>query len=191
VDERALAHKNRLLEFDRTSASRTKVFDDQTDYYEVVDSIWSSEQEREQALVELEEQEAEDMLERRRVRVTFDVAGRRILSADPGDEQQQLPGLPSPRSRNNAATSAEQSRSHAGAGGMSSLGGKGSGGVAGGAGVQQRVIAGRAGDVYEALRAQLAPWRPSVAANGEVVQKLERDIGRIQHLTTWDTWGTS
>jgi hypothetical protein len=171
VDQRALEHKNRLLEFDRTSASRTKVFDDQTDYYEVVDSIWSSEQEREQALEELEEQEAEDRLERRRVRVTFDIAGRRILSTD------DQPGLPLPRSPKSSKTSGNSTSSSV----MSSLGGSG-----GGDGSNQlpRVIAGRAGDVYEALRAQLAPWRPSVAADGETVQKLARDIARVQHLAS-------
>lgn len=38
----ALAHKERLLEYDRTSASRTHVHDDQEDYFVTQSSMWSS-----------------------------------------------------------------------------------------------------------------------------------------------------
>ena len=45
----ALAHKERLLEYDRTSASRTHVHDDQMDYFVTQSSMWCSEQEQEDA----------------------------------------------------------------------------------------------------------------------------------------------
>lgn len=45
----ALAHKERLLEYDRTSASRTHVHDDQEDYFVTQTSMWSSASEQEQA----------------------------------------------------------------------------------------------------------------------------------------------
>jgi hypothetical protein len=45
----ALAHKERLLEYDRTSASRTHVHDDQEDYFVTQSSMWSSAQEQEEA----------------------------------------------------------------------------------------------------------------------------------------------
>jgi hypothetical protein len=45
----ALAHKERLLEYDRTSVSRTHVHDDQEDYFVTQSSMWSSAQEQEEA----------------------------------------------------------------------------------------------------------------------------------------------
>lgn len=45
----ALAHKERLLEYDRTSASRTHVHDDQEDYFVTQTSMWSSASEQEEA----------------------------------------------------------------------------------------------------------------------------------------------
>lgn len=44
--ESAMRHKERLLEFDRTSASRTQILDDQEDYFVAATSVWSTEQER-------------------------------------------------------------------------------------------------------------------------------------------------
>jgi len=44
--EPAMRHKERLLEFDRTSASRTHILDDQEDYFVAATSVWSTEQER-------------------------------------------------------------------------------------------------------------------------------------------------
>ena len=35
--QRAIDHKNRLLDYDRQSARRTEVIDDETDYYKGVD----------------------------------------------------------------------------------------------------------------------------------------------------------
>ena len=35
--QRAIEHKNRLLDYDRQSARRTEVIDDETDYYKGVD----------------------------------------------------------------------------------------------------------------------------------------------------------
>ena len=46
----AMRHKERLLEFDRTSAARTRIHDDQEDYFSAATSMWSTEQEREDNL---------------------------------------------------------------------------------------------------------------------------------------------
>jgi len=46
----AMRHKERLLEFDRTSAARTRIHDDQEDYFSAATSMWSTEQEREENL---------------------------------------------------------------------------------------------------------------------------------------------
>jgi hypothetical protein len=47
INDPAIRHKERLLEYDRTSASRTLIHDDQEDYYSAANSMWSTEQERE------------------------------------------------------------------------------------------------------------------------------------------------
>ena len=47
INDPATRHKERLLEYDRTAAARTLIHDDQEDYYSAANSMWSSEQERE------------------------------------------------------------------------------------------------------------------------------------------------
>jgi len=61
----ALRHKERLLEFDRTSASRTHVHDDQEDYFVASNSMWSTEQEQEQARL-MEENRQKKLHERKK-----------------------------------------------------------------------------------------------------------------------------
>lgn len=44
--EMATRHKEKLLEFDRTSASRTQILDDQEDYFVAATSVWNTDQEQ-------------------------------------------------------------------------------------------------------------------------------------------------
>ena len=53
----AIRHKERLLEFDRTSASRTHVHDDQEDYFVTSSNMWATSEEQD---------DARDMEEKRR-----------------------------------------------------------------------------------------------------------------------------
>jgi hypothetical protein len=46
---RAWQHKERLLRYDRESAERTQVFDDQADYYSNQTSTWLTEEEKTEA----------------------------------------------------------------------------------------------------------------------------------------------
>ena len=45
----AQKHKERLLEFDKTSAARTHVHDDQEDYFVASTSMWATQEEQEDA----------------------------------------------------------------------------------------------------------------------------------------------
>ena len=45
----AIKHKERLLEFDRTSASRTHVHDDQEDYFVTSNNMWATSEEQDDA----------------------------------------------------------------------------------------------------------------------------------------------
>jgi hypothetical protein len=49
ISNSALAHKERLLEFDRTSAARTHIHDDQEDYFVTSTNMWSTNEEQEDA----------------------------------------------------------------------------------------------------------------------------------------------
>lgn len=75
----ATQHKDKLLEFDRTSACRTKVIDDESDYFNV-NSQWISEKER----VMLKEKEKKYMEEKhsRNKKITLDFAGRMIIEEE-------------------------------------------------------------------------------------------------------------
>jgi uncharacterized Zn finger protein (UPF0148 family) len=66
-NDSATAHKERLLEYDRTSASRTQVHDDQEDYFVTERSMWSSAEEMEEA--RCLEEERRKMLHQRKNQV--------------------------------------------------------------------------------------------------------------------------
>jgi len=77
---RAVAHRDKLLDFDVSSAAGTQVFDDQGDYFEMsADSLWVSDEERTvlQKKIEKERKEAEESS--RKVHLSIDLAGRRVV----------------------------------------------------------------------------------------------------------------
>jgi hypothetical protein len=80
--EKARSHKDKLLEFDKSSVRRTKVIDDESDYFSSHNQ-WQSEKEREtlkQREAELREIRYGSRLNRK---VTFDFAGRQIVEKEP------------------------------------------------------------------------------------------------------------
>ena len=89
--DKAVEHKNMLLEFDRTSEKRTKVFDDQNDYFDS-GSRWVSKDQREslQAL----EQEIKEKKYSRSNQMTIDILGRQIVSDDKNDHNIYNPDDP-------------------------------------------------------------------------------------------------
>lgn len=79
--ESAIQHRNRLLQYDKSSERRTKVIDDESDYF-TVNSVWLSKAEREKL-----QQRAEELQARRHAschdrRVTLDFAGRQVVEDD-------------------------------------------------------------------------------------------------------------
>jgi hypothetical protein len=73
----------RLVEFDRTSAQRSTVVDDQGDYRDDFEGdAWLSASEKKTRRAALAAAEEAAAAERRRVRVTLDLVGRRVLAAD-------------------------------------------------------------------------------------------------------------
>lgn len=77
--EKALQHKDKLLEFDKNSVRRTKVIDDQSDYFSTDSNQWLSQAEREALRKRGEELRELRHASRQGRKITFDFAGRQIL----------------------------------------------------------------------------------------------------------------
>lgn len=76
--EEAVAMRNRLLEYDRTSERRTTVIDDEFDYFKA-NSVWLSDAERKK-LEKLErDMQEKKHASRRSKKITIDFAGREIV----------------------------------------------------------------------------------------------------------------
>ncbi|XP_063113028.1 activating signal cointegrator 1 isoform X3 [Cavia porcellus] len=77
--EKAIKHKDKLLEFDRTSIRRTQVIDDESDYFASDSNQWLSKIERE--TLQKREQELRELRHASRLskKITIDFAGRKIL----------------------------------------------------------------------------------------------------------------
>eukprot|EP00736_Rhodelphis_marinus_P002619 Rmarinus@m.22428 len=78
--QKAMAHKNRLVQYDKTAARRTKIIDDHTDYFEHETNIWLDEEERDKLLEKHLANEARQT-QKKEFRVTFDLAGREVRVA--------------------------------------------------------------------------------------------------------------
>ncbi|XP_013201883.1 activating signal cointegrator 1 isoform X3 [Microtus ochrogaster] len=77
--EKAIKHKEKLLEFDRTSVRRTQVIDDESDYFASDSNQWLSKVERE--TLKKREEELRELRHASRLskKVTIDFAGRKIV----------------------------------------------------------------------------------------------------------------
>ncbi|XP_029430275.1 activating signal cointegrator 1 isoform X2 [Rhinatrema bivittatum] len=77
--EKALQHKDKLIEFDKTSVRRTQVIDDESDYFATDSNQWLSRPERE--ALRKRERELLDLRHASRLsrKITIDFAGRQIL----------------------------------------------------------------------------------------------------------------
>nr|XP_023652716.1 activating signal cointegrator 1-like [Paramormyrops kingsleyae] len=82
--EKAIQHKEKLLEFDRHSVRRTQVLDDEADYFSTDSNQWLSPGEREALRKREEELQQLRHATRRDRKITLDFAGRQVL--EEGDD---------------------------------------------------------------------------------------------------------
>jgi len=75
--ERAIANKNRLLEYDANCEKRTKVIDDENDYFNI--NKWLTKEQRQALEKKKEDLHAEKHKSRLEKKLIFDFAGRRII----------------------------------------------------------------------------------------------------------------
>ncbi|XP_076984300.1 activating signal cointegrator 1 isoform X2 [Tamandua tetradactyla] len=80
--EKAVKHKDKLLEFDKTSVRRTQVIDDESDYFASDSNQWLSKLERE--TLQKREEELRELRHASRLskKITIDFAGRKILEEE-------------------------------------------------------------------------------------------------------------
>ncbi|CAI9753864.1 unnamed protein product [Fraxinus pennsylvanica] len=89
-DAAAEAYAKRLVDYDRNSAARTTVIDDQSDYYAIEGNSWLSAEEKELLLKKREELEEAERAKRSKVVMTFDLLGRKVLlNEDEASEEMQ------------------------------------------------------------------------------------------------------
>ncbi|KAL8153593.1 hypothetical protein V2J09_011353 [Rumex salicifolius] len=74
----AEAYAKRLVEYDRNSAARTKVIDDQSDYYDEGNK-WLSMEEKELLKKKQEDLKEAEEAKRKKVVVAFDLVGRKVM----------------------------------------------------------------------------------------------------------------
>ncbi|KAL5722781.1 hypothetical protein ACHQM5_006256 [Ranunculus cassubicifolius] len=79
AESAAEAYAKRLVDYDRNSAARTTVIDDQSDYYEIDSNSWLSAEEKELLKKKQKETEEADKARRNKVVVTFDLVGRKVM----------------------------------------------------------------------------------------------------------------
>ncbi|XP_010258368.1 PREDICTED: activating signal cointegrator 1 [Nelumbo nucifera] len=84
----AEAFAKKLVEYDRNSAARTTVIDDQSDYYEIEGNSWLSPEEKEILKKKQQEIEEAERARRSKVVVTFDLVGRKVVMNE--DEASEL-----------------------------------------------------------------------------------------------------
>ena len=77
--QKAIAHKNRLIEYDKSGVRRTKVIDDECDYFASDTNRWLSKKERDALKKKEEELREKRYGSRRQMKVTLDFAGRKVL----------------------------------------------------------------------------------------------------------------
>ncbi|XP_017269684.1 activating signal cointegrator 1 [Kryptolebias marmoratus] len=77
--EKAVQHKEKMLEFDKNSVRRTQVLDDESDYFATESNQWLSPGEREKLRKKEEELRELRHASRKDRKITLDFAGRQVL----------------------------------------------------------------------------------------------------------------
>ncbi|CAJ1049297.1 activating signal cointegrator 1 [Xyrichtys novacula] len=77
--EKAVQHKDKLLEYDRNSVRRTQVLDDESDYFATESNQWLSPGEREKLRKKEEELRELRHASRKDRKITLDFAGRQVV----------------------------------------------------------------------------------------------------------------
>ncbi|PRP74859.1 hypothetical protein PROFUN_09559 [Planoprotostelium fungivorum] len=78
--EKAIKHKNKLIDYQENSAKRTIIYDDQSDYW--TNNNWLNPEEKKEVMRREEENKSKKEDDRKKIKITFDFAGRRVVEED-------------------------------------------------------------------------------------------------------------
>lgn len=82
--KKAIEHKEKLLEFDKNSVKRTRVIDDENDYFTTTGNKWLNDEEKKLLQKKGEEQRAQRFASRLGpCKVTFDFANKKVFEVEP------------------------------------------------------------------------------------------------------------
>ena len=90
ASEAAVAHKDRLVQFDREGARRTRIYDDSTDWFAEGHDVWKGREEREEALRLAREFEEKKRQARAEMKVEIDFATGQIRVKDKAEAIQAV-----------------------------------------------------------------------------------------------------
>ncbi|KAL5201680.1 hypothetical protein ABZP36_036034 [Zizania latifolia] len=79
TESAAEAYAKRLVDYDRNSAARTKVYDDQSDYFEMEGNSWLSSKEKSDLKKQHEDSQEAAEKDKGKVVITFDLVGRKVV----------------------------------------------------------------------------------------------------------------
>ena len=86
--KQAVEHKQRLLEYDRTNIHRSKVLDDESDYFQ--NTRWLSKEEKEVVHKKADERSEEVHKSRLKTKLTLDFAGRKIIDDESANSHSDM-----------------------------------------------------------------------------------------------------
>eukprot|EP00916_Digyalum_oweni_P014990 GHVL01024486.1.p1 GENE.GHVL01024486.1~~GHVL01024486.1.p1 ORF type:complete len:746 (+),score=176.80 GHVL01024486.1:3-2240(+) len=76
----AIEHTRKLVEFDKEVTKRTRIYDDQADWFDEADNVFLTPEQREEARQAIRELEERREKEKRLIRVTLDIAEREVFT---------------------------------------------------------------------------------------------------------------
>ena len=158
----AFEQKERLVHFDREVAARSRVFDDQNDYFQDSNDRWLSQAERDLARRKAEAIREKKTMKRRNVQISFDIAGRRVMSYNEDDNDNDTNNMQK-NNNNNSKNMTTLLSSNMNPTKKSSDGSrKNKFGIEKdvleqneGTGLHQNVLFGRAGEIYKRIQTSL------------------------------------
>jgi len=76
--QKAIAHKNKLLAYDKNQTHGSNIIDDETDWHEISDNVWLSNKTRDLAVDKIREEAAKREEDEKGIKLTFDVTSGRF-----------------------------------------------------------------------------------------------------------------
>ncbi|EAR92830.2 zinc finger, C2HC5-type family protein (macronuclear) [Tetrahymena thermophila SB210] len=88
--QKAIQHKNKMIEFDKSNFIQKNVFDEQTDWYSIADDVWQDKKARKQAIEQLVARQEEIQENDKYIHVQYDVTQGKWIENKPIFDEQKF-----------------------------------------------------------------------------------------------------